>query len=511
MATNVKNKPLKIIIVAPEVSPYAMVGGFSRVTTYLSRALNKLGHDARLFMPKFGSIDEKKYPLELVYEGLQVPTGDPENPFLVCNVKTHTVAGGAKVYFLENMEYYEKRANVYGYSDDTVRWMLLCRGLLEFLKVNDWVPDVIHANDWHTGAVSNYLRTEYALDSRLFKISTIFTIHNINFQGMFDHRNVSEIDMDDGRSPIAPFFSDRLSKQNFMRRGILYSDVVNTVSETYAREILTPEFGEKLDRLLLEVRSKLFGVVNGVDTNEFDPQKDPHISENYDVNHLHQREKNKIALQKEFGLPQNKEIPIIAYEGRLDKQKGLDLVVEIAWPLLKNFDVQLIILGGGDVDLANTFRKLKDDFPDKVGTHLMPNFTLPRLIFSGSDMMLFPSKFEPCGIVQMEAMRYGSIPIVRAVGGLNDTVENFDPKKNSGTGFVFKDFDKWQFFAQIIRALEVYNHKAVWLGLQKRAMSRDFSWEASAKTYLEFYRKAMVFRHQQLISEGRDSNLSESA
>lgn len=490
-----KGAPLKIIIIAPEVAPYAAVGGFSRVTASLSRALIALGHDVRLFMPKFGLIDEKKYPMQMVYEGLKVPTGDETKPELICNIKTYQPlpGTGAPVYFLENREYYEQRANVYGYSDDTVRWALLARGLLEYLKVSDWQPQVIHANDWHTGAVPNYLRSVYAADEKLQGVATLFTIHNLNFQGMFDHRSVSELDYDDGRSRIAPFFSDRLAKLNFMRRGILYADAVNAVSETYSHEILTPEFGEGLDRLLQEVRSKLFGVVNGIDFDEYNPATDRLIPVNFDLSSIHKRVEDKLALQKEFGLPPDADVPVIAMEGRLDKQKGLDLTLEIIRPLLKTFEMQFIVLGGGDIDFANAFRKLKDEFPTQVGIHLMPNFTLPRLIFAGADMLLFPSKFEPCGIVQMEGMRYGAIPIARAVGGLADTIENFDPRKNTGYGFVFKDYDKWQYFAQVVRALEAYNHKETWRNLQKRAMSQDFSWEASAQRYVDLYEKALLF------------------
>lgn len=495
-------EPLKILMVAPEVSPYASVGGFSRVTAYLSRALIRLGHDVRLFMPKFGLIDEEKYELKMMFEGLKVPTGDLNNPYLICNVKTHAVPSGALTYFLENMEYYEKRANVYGYSDDPTRWMLLSRGLLEFLHQSQWRPDIIHTNDWHTGAVPNYLKTVYAKDKLLYHLATLFTIHNLNFQGNFDHRTVSEMDLDDGKAPIESFFSKRLLKLNFMRRGIIYADLLNTVSESYAREILTPEFGEGLDRLLLEVRSKLFGVVNGIDYEEFNPAADRFIAENYNLHSLDRRVLNKLALQKEFGLAEDRNIPVLAIVGRLDRQKGLDLAGEILWPLLKNFKAQFIIVGGGDVELAKIYRKLKEDFPQKVGIHLMLNFTLPRLVFAGADIMLFPSKFEPCGIVQMEAMRYGAIPVARAVGGLADTVEDFDPAADTGCGFVFKDFDKWQFFAQVVRALEVYNHKETWLKLQRRALVKDFSWEASAKRYVELYRKAIHFRRQTLVAEG---------
>ncbi|MEA2020340.1 MAG: glycogen/starch synthase [Patescibacteria group bacterium] len=504
---------LRILMVAPECTPYANVGGFSRVLGYLSRELRGLGVDARVFMPKFGQIDEDKYKMEMVLEGLEVPTGveGGERDVLVCNVKKHQAPGGAPVYFLENMEYYEKRANVYGYSDDPVRWALLSRGALEFLRHNDgarfpadrdWLPHVIHCNDWETGHIPNYLRTVYGNDPRLQGIATIFTIHNLQYQGMFDHRNVSELDYDDGRSAIAPFFSDRLPKQNFMRRGIIYSDVVNTVSKTYAKEILTPEYGEGLDRLLLEVRSKLFGVLNGIDYDEFNPKTDKLIEENYDIRSLSKRVENKLALQEEFDLPQDEDIFVTGFVGRLADQKGLDLIFKTFWPFLKNFDAQFVQVGGGDGHCIETLKKMKKDFPDKIGIHPMANFTLPRLIFSGSDVMLFPSKFEPCGITQLEAMRYGSIPIAREVGGLADTVRDFDSKTGKGTGFTFKGYDKWEFFAQVVRAYETFHYSEVWRGLMRQAMQADFSWTASAKGYIDLYQKAIHFRRQDLVSEG---------
>ncbi len=496
--------PLKILIVAPEVSPYASVGGFARVTAYLSRALIDLGHDVRLFMPKFGFIDEEKYPMEMVRKGLRVPTGTPEKPHLICNVKFSVVPGGAPVYFLENMEYYEKRANVYGYSDDPLRWALLSRGALEFLKKSDWQPQVIHCNDWQTGFIPNYLRTVYGKDRKLMPLSTVFTIHNLMYQGIFDHRTISELDFDDGRSQIASFFSERLNKQNFMRRGIIYADAVNAVSKTYAKEILTPVLGEGLDRLLVEVRSKLFGIINGVDYDEFNPTTDRLVDTNYDANHLEKRVRNKLALQGEFDLEQGENTFVIGFVGRLSEQKGLDLIFEILWPFLKEFkDAQFFQVGGGDGKYIEILKKLKKEYPEQVGIHPLPNFTLPRLLFSGCDVMVIPSKFEPCGQVQLEAMHYGAIPIVRATGGLADTVENFDPLKDLGTGFVFKEFDKWPFFAQVVRAYEVFQHKRIWQELQKRAMRVDFSWEASAKKYVELYKKAIHRHRRVLIVEGQ--------
>lgn len=496
-------EPLKILIVGAEVSPFASVGGFSRVTEALSKAMKSFGYDVRLMMPKFGFIDEGKYKTEVVYAGLEVPTDQDEPRFLICNVKKHLTLDDIPVYFLENMEYYELRSNVYGYVDDPIRWALLCRGTLEFLKRGDWVPDVIHVNDWHTAVLPNYLVTKYLDCPKLADVATILTIHNLRFQGNFDPLHVPELDFDDGRSPVASFFNERLPKQNFMRRGIIYADAVNTVSETYSREMLTPEFGEGLDKLLAEVRSKLFGIVNGIDYQEYNPATDKFLVVNYDFHHLEKRPLNKAALQKEFNLEQKPEVPVLGYVGRMDDQKGIDLAVEVLTPLLKDFNVQFVAVGGGDSKYTDLLRNLQQEFPKKVGTHLLPNFTLPRLVFSGADIMFMPSRFEPCGIVQLEAMRYGAIPVVRATGGLADTVENFDPLTGRGTGFVFKEFDKWAFFAQLVRALEVYNHKETWRELITRAMRKDFSWEASAKKYLDLYRKAKHF-HERGIETPRE-------
>ncbi|MFA6982043.1 MAG: glycogen/starch synthase [Patescibacteria group bacterium] len=492
---NNKNRKLKILMVGAEAAPYATVGGFSSVLAYLSRALVKQGHDVRLFIPKFGLIDEEKYKTKVIYEGLRVPTDDENNPELICNIKVCTnCEKSVPTYFLENQEYYEKRANVYGYSDDPTRWALLSRGILEFIRTEGFVPDVIHCNDWHTALVPNYLKTVYKKDPILCDIATVFTIHNINFQGNFDHKHVSELAYDDGKSPVAPFFSPTINTLNFMRRGILFADAVNTVSKTYSREILTPEFGEGLDRLLMETKGKLFGIVNGLDYDEFNPATDNLLEQNYDINSLDKRVKNKIALQKEYGLEANPNKVVFGYVGRLDWQKGVDLIVNTMRHVLVDYDVQFVQVGGGDGGITQMLYDLKDEFPDKVGIHPYPNFTLPRLLFSGCDCMVLPSRFEPCGIVQIESMRYGAVPIVRNVGGLADTVENFDSLEGTGNGLVFTNFDEFSLFGQIARAAELYNNKKLWQTLVNNAMSSDYSWEFSSKEYEKLYVRAISFK-----------------
>jgi starch synthase len=342
----------------------------------------------------------------------------------------------------------------------------------------------------------NYLKTVYANEPKLAGISTILAVHNLSYQGMFDPRNISELDFDDGKSPVAPFFSDVLNKQNFMKRGIIYSDLVVTVSPTYSREVLTPQFGEGLDKLLTEVRGKLYGVLNGIDYEVFNPSSDPLIEKNYDISTLDNRVANKIALQKEFDLKVSENTPMLGFVGRLDFQKGIDLVLEGVGYLIREFGVQFVLVGGGDTGIATKARELKAAFPKNVGVHTMPNFTLPRMLFSGCDMILYPSRFEPCGIVQLEAMRYGAIPIVRKVGGLADTVEDFDPETKSGTGFVFEEFNVISFYGQLVRAVETYRHKDVWRQIQVNAMQKDFSWSRSAKDYVRIYNKSIDFKHR---------------
>lgn len=490
----------KVLMVGAEVAPYAYVGGVAMVLGYLSKALSDLGCDVRLFMPKFYSIDEEKYKLTTVYEGLQVPTDDESNPYLTCNVKEATAPHGVKIYFLENQEYYEKRANIYGYSDDPTRWALLSRGALEFVRTKIFVPDVIHSNDWHTGLISNYMNTSYRKDPIIENITSVFTIHSLKYQGNFDHHNVPELDTDDGRSDVAPLFSDRLNMQNFMRRGILHSDVVNTVSKKYAKEVLTPEFGEGLDRLLLELQGKFFGIMNGIDYTVMDPRTDKLIPHNYGLGTLGKRVENKRALQKEFELKVDDKIPLFAIVGRLDYQKGIDLVVNTMHHAMKDYDIQFVQVGGGDASLVQMLQHLKEAYPDRVGIHTYPNFSLPRLIFAGSDVILYPSRFEPCGVVQLEAMRYGSIPLVRWVGGLADSVENFDSITMTGTGFVFKEFNEFALFGQIVRAIELYNHKNIWATLQKNAMKADFSWDSSAKEYVKLYTLSKSFHDHRFLS-----------
>ena len=403
-------------------------------------------------------------------------------------------------YFLENEEYYEKRANIYGYADDAVRWALLSRGVLEFLRSNnEWRPDVIVASDWQTGFLVSYLRQNYKDDNKLNSIATVFCIHNLYYQGMFDHRFITEMDFDDGHSLMPSFFNPRLLKINAMRRGIKYADIINTVSSNYAKEIMTPDYGELLDDLLKERRSRVYGVLNGIDYETINPETDIHLVQNYNVKNLKKRISNKTELQERFNLPVKKDAFVIGIVSRLDEQKGFNLLLPVIEPLLKQLGFQLVVLGSGDGRYMSFFQKLGESFPEQVACHLSFDEVLPHLIWSGADAVLIPSKFEPAGLVQMEAMRYGAIPIVRKTGGLADTVEDYNPRSNAGTGFVFEEFDSLALAIAITRAFENYRHRQVWQDIQKRAMEKDFSWEKSAQKYLDLFFKAVDLRRKNVL------------
>jgi starch synthase len=496
----------KILFVAPEAAPFVKAGGLGEVAFALPRALESLGYDVRVMIPLYAGIDKDKFKLVMEKRGLEVPTGienatDTEPSHLICNVKKYVSKKSSTdervpvtTFFLENQEYYEKRSNVYGYNDDVVRWNLLCRGTLEFLRLSsDWIPDVIITNDWQTGFLSNYLKTTYRDDPRLSKIATIFVIHNLYYQGMFDHRYVADLDYDDGQSAMSSFYDPRIYKINGMRRGIMFSDKICTVSPTYSREIMTKDYGELLEDLLKEKRAHVSGILNGIDYELFNPETDINLVSNYNYKTIDERVKNKLELQARFNLPQNKDIPLFCIASRFVEQKGFDLFFGFLEPVIRELKIQLVILGSGDAKYMGYFKELMEKLPHQVSAHLTFDATLPRLIYGGADIILVPSKFEPCGLIQIEAMRYGVIPIVRKTGGLADSVIDFNPKTGLGTGFTFDHFDSLSLALTIARACENYRNKPLWKKIQKQAMLQDFSWLKSAEEYAKLINKAIIF------------------
>jgi starch synthase len=501
---------VKILFVSAEVAPYVSVGGLSQVMYFLPNALLKRGHDVRIFTPKYGAMDayiqnKNNWVLETAMEKLAIPVDGTatngkkrDNPKeeIICNVKMHHAKKKSPhVYFLENREYYELRANVFEYSDDHVRFMLLSKGCLEWLyqwgkaSKDAWIPDIIQCNDWHTCYLIQLAKQDERYRLFFAKIPVILTVHNFSFQGNYDFRYAKAGEKDSGLTPLASIFSPELQKQNALLRGIQNADAINTVSPTHAIEVLTLEYGEGLDEELLKARGKLIGILNGLDTKEFNPQTDPIIKVQYNEKTFSKaRKSNKEELQSLFSLEKNADIPLLAITARLSQQKGWDLLLEMLPKLFEHRnDIQLIILGGGHHGYREKIQLMHEQFPDRIGIHLYSDFRLPRKIFAGADLMLIPSNFEPGGIVALEALRYGSVPIVRRTGGLNDIIQDFNPKNGKGNGFSFIKKDPWALYGAIIEALTIYNQPNIWKKLVYNCLIGDYSWDHSAKEYEKWY------------------------
>lgn len=487
---------MKILVAASEVVPFAKTGGLADVVGSLPKFFLALGHDTRVILPKYKIIDEKKLNLKKVTEvSVQIKNTEKIGSIYKAFLQDTKVI----VYFIDNDEYYnrdslyiDKNTN-HDYEDNAERFIFFSRAILEFIKKIDWQPDCIHCNDWQTGLIPVYLKTIYKDDPFYKPIATAFTIHNLAYQGIFpkDCLDVAGISFD-------LFTPDKLEfwgNVNFMKAGLVYSDVLNTVSERYSLEIQTAdEFGRGLEGVLRYKRDSLYGIINGVDYDEWNPEKDEFIASKYDLSNIRKKMKNKSALVEENGLPFVKNVPLIGLISRLDDQKGFDILTEVIDEIM-NLELQFVLLGTGDKKYHENFIKIKEKYQQKVGINLKFDNRVAHLIYAGSDYFLMPSKFEPCGLGQLISFRYGTIPIVRATGGLYDTVEDFDVLTSKGTGIVFTEYSGRALLGSIRRALDIYNNKKAYAKLIINAMIQDFSWENSARKYITLFQKAIEKKH----------------
>ncbi len=509
---------MNILFICAEVAPFVSVGGLSQVMYFLPRALQKLGNDVRIFTPKYGTMEHtspvgKSWKMKMIFENLRVPLlpnaseeqlKHDKKDFFICNVKKFKEKNKVTAYFLENREFYELRANVFGYMDDHVRFSLLSKGCLEWLyqqslqlsKKDEWWPDVIHCNDWHTGYCIELARRDKRYKKLFAKTAFVYTVHNFAYQGNYDYRFAQKEDYDDGTKELAAIASPQLQKQNPLKRGLLYADAVNTVSPTHAVEILTPEYAEGLDETLQKIKGKISGILNGLDIDEFNPATDPIIKQSFTEKNFNKARKiNKIELQKIFLLPIDDTRPLFAFSGRLQQQKGVDLLLEVLPHLFTEHpETQAIILGGGDDRYRNRLLALQKEYPHQLGLHLQPDFRLPRKIFSGADFLLLPSFYEPGGIVALEALRYGAVPIVRRTGGLNDIIDDFNPNTCRGNGFSFLQKSPWALYGSIIEALTIYKQSKLWKKLVINCLQADFSWVKVSREYDLWYKHVIEER-----------------
>ncbi|MDS0528467.1 glycogen synthase GlgA [Clostridium sp. SHJSY1] len=471
---------MKVLFVATEAHPFIKSGGLGDVAGALPKALVKKGVDVRVIIPKYRNINwELKEKIKFV-KWHTVNVGWRTQ---YCGVFEYNHEG--VIYYLIDNEAYFDRDGLYGYYDDGERFAFFDRAVLDTLKQINWQPNVIHCNDWQTGMVPVLLRLEYSKDLFYCGMRTIFSIHNILFQGCFDKTILPEL----FGYNYEPYKNKSLEFDkgvSFMKGGINYSDLISTVSYSYANEIKTPDFGERLDGLLRCRADSLRGIVNGIDYEEFNPVTDNYIYKKYDVSNLKDKQINKVELQRELGLYESKTTPMIGMITRLTKQKGLELLTYIGERLLEQ-DVQLVIVGTGDKNFEDYFKWLDYRYGNKVSANIKFDNALAHKVYASSDMFLMPSLFEPCGLGQLIALRYGTIPIVRETGGLKDTVTPYNEYEESGNGFSFRKFNGDEMFNTIQYAINTYYDKRKWNKLIRHAMHSDNSWSKSADDYLNMY------------------------
>lgn len=473
---------MKVLFVAAEGVPFIKSGGLADVIGSLPKALKEKDVNVKVILPLYKEITEK-YGDKLKYKtNINIRLAWRNKYCGVFKMKHE----GVSFYFIDN-EYYFNRDGIYGYFDDAERFAFFSKASLEILKVIDYKPDVIHLHDWHTAFASVFLKSHFLYDDYYKDMKTLFTIHNLHYQGVFSKEILGNI-LDIGEEHFTNESLEYHGAVNSMKGGLFYSDKISTVSKTYAKEITYSYFGEGLDGVLRKRERDLTGIINGIDEKEYNPADDEYIYKEYSYKNIENKLENKIKLQEELNLEVNKEIPMIAIVSRLVAIKGIDLIMHIMEEMLDTLDVQVVVLGTGDKKYEDGFKYFENKYKGKLSANIKFNNELAHKIYAGADMFLMPSQLEPCGLSQLISMRYGTIPIVRETGGLKDTVKYYSKETNEGNGFTFNTFNAHDMFFTIKKAIEAYQDKNVWKKIVKNAMKADYSWDKSADEYIEIYK-----------------------
>jgi starch synthase len=474
---------VNVLYVTSEVAGYAKTGGLADVSAALPRYLMQAGHDVRVFMPYYSRTDEKGATLEVVARDIEIRLGTHRYDVAIVRASR---PGAAPVHLVHCPELYHRPSLYTNDPDEHLRFLVLSRAALEACRRMVFAPDVIHGNDWQCGLLPLTLKIRYSWDQLFARTKSLLAIHNLNYQGMFRAQILADTGLDD--SPHL-FHQDQLraGRINYLLHGILYADGVVTVSPTYAREIQTEDHGANLDPFLRTRSSTVVGILNGVDYDEWSPEKDKLIPFRYAADDLAGKAKNKQVLLERMKLPYAPHVPVIGIVSRLAGQKGFALFDDVLPPLLRAHGFQLVVLGSGERRYEQLFTRLVAEFPKQVGFHRGFSNELAHLIEAGSDMFLMPSRYEPCGLNQMYSLRYGTVPIVHKTGGLADTVQLWDPADGTGDGIVFDHYTAAGLRWAIEAALVTFRDKAAWSKMMQTGMAKNFSWSKQGELYVELY------------------------
>ena len=477
---------IKILFLSSEVAPYAKTGGLADVAGSLPGALKRLGAEVSVGLPFYRVVKEGSFQRQVVLKGLEVPLASQT---LIGNVHATETEDGVPVYLFEREDLFD-RPNLYrtaegDYYDNLERFAFFSRAALVFAKETGLAFDVIHCHDWQTGLVPAYLRTQFRSDPAFSSTATLFTIHNIGYQGLFPEEKLFVC----GLPPetFQPEGIEYWGAMSLLKAGIVYSDAITTVSPKYSLEIQTTEFGMGMEGILQKRSAVLHGILNGADYSVWNPTMDPHIASNYDSDHLSEKMVNKAVLLKETGLePALLERPVLGITTRLSNQKGCDLLIPIL-DKLAAMKIGMVILGEGEEQYETALSEAAVRYPGNLAVKIGFDEALAHRIMAGADIFLVPSLYEPCGLTQMYALKYGTVPVVRATGGLEDTIDEFDPRTKNGTGFKFGLYDSKAFLSAIQRAMDLWSDRETWEILMRKGMAADYSWDLSAERYLNLY------------------------
>ncbi len=489
-------KKLKILFVSSEVVPFVKTGGLADVSSALPQKLQELGHQVRIVVPKYGAIDERKYKIHEVVrlKDLTTKMGDREVTFSLRSSFLVGRKARVQIYFLDNEEYFGSRHSLYAdpltgedFEDNDERFILLARSVFELVRKLGWIPDIIHCNDWQCALVPVFLKEEYSKEEIFSNIKSVFTIHNLSNQGIFPVEKFSATSLPESLKTEDGILHN--GSINFLKAGLNFADIITTVSERYADEICAKEeFSAGMQEVLCSRKDSVFGIINGIDDNIWNPEKDKNIAKKYTLKTIENKIQNKKALADKFGFEYKPDTPVIGMISRLNAYKGYDLIVE-KFEELMSLDIHLVLLGAGEKEYHRFFEQAFGQYADKFSCYLGFDDQLAHLIEAGSDMFLMPSKFEPCGLNQMYSLVYGTVPIVRETGGLADTVENYNPVDGSGNGFVFSEYTGEALMDTVRKAIDMYNDdQKTWLKIVKNGMKDNFSWLNSSKKYVELYK-----------------------